>query len=102
MVVKLGTKRKLKGSRPQRINGHDRFEHQWWVPSATDPSKEYKVSEDEQGNWLCSCPAFIFQKRPIAEKRPCKHIQKVKANLESRSAAARKAHATMRARRQAN
>lgn len=85
--------------RPSRINGHDRYVHQWWVPSETDPSKEYKVSQDDQGNWLCNCPRFKFQKKPIAEKTPCKHILSVQSQLKSRSSAAEKAWQTIRARR---
>ena len=92
----MGAKKKMK--RPERIDGHDRFVHQWWVPSETDPSKTYKVSIDDQGNWLCSCPRFKFEKKPIAQKTPCKHILEVQRRLRSSRERARKAWATIRAR----
>ena len=93
----MGRKPTMKG-RPKRINGHDRYVHQWWVRSETDPTKEYKVSIDENGNYLCSCPAFKFRRGPIASKKPCKHILAVQKMLRERKEASRKAWVTIKAR----
>src|SRR5260370_18466385 len=43
---------------------------QWMVGSHTDPDKEYKVSQTEDGNWKCGCPRWIFGK----PRKDCKHI----------------------------
>lgn len=61
-----------------KLNGKGRYIHQWYVSSKTDPSKVYKVSQAQQGHYLCSCPAFSFQKGPIAKHKPCKHILSVR------------------------
>jgi hypothetical protein len=49
--------------------------NQWMVSSHTDPDKEYKVSQTEDGDWKCSCPRWIFGKAP---KQDCKHIIAIK------------------------
>jgi len=46
--------------------------------SKSDPSKTYTVKADEQGNLLCSCPAWIFKKGGV---RTCPHIETVKARM---------------------
>ncbi|MDP2735411.1 MAG: hypothetical protein Q8P12_04340, partial [bacterium] len=49
-----------------------------YTPVATFPSsssnKTYTVSEDEQGNLSCNCPAWTFKK---GTARTCKHVQAV-------------------------
>lgn len=42
------------------------------VPSQSNPSKRYTVKTDGE-IVACSCPAFRFQKAPLAQ-RSCKHI----------------------------
>lgn len=61
-----------------QLNGKERFKHQWYVPSKTDPSKVYKVTETKEGHFMCSCPSFTFQRGPIPQHKPCKHILTVK------------------------
>jgi len=40
-----------------------------------DSGRRYIVSYDKKRKvWLCSCPKFIFQKKKLKEKEPCKHI----------------------------
>jgi len=97
----MGRKKTMRG-RPEQLDGHDRFVHQWTVPSETDPSKTYLVSIDDNGNFLCSCPRFKFEKKPIPLKTPCKHILAVQAMQRGRPVAdvqispARKAWITRR------
>lgn len=47
----------------------------WTVPSNTETGKEYIVSQDEDGNYGCSCPVWKFQ------RKECKHIQYIR-NIE--------------------
>jgi len=61
----------------EQLNGHDRYRHQWMVPSRTDPTKKYKVSVRDDGVWMCSCPAWRFQKGPIENRKPCAHIRSI-------------------------
>ena len=40
-----------------------------------DSGNRYIVSYDKKRNlWLCSCPRFIYQRKKLEEKEPCKHI----------------------------
>lgn len=90
----MGRQHRLK--RPERLNGHDRWIHQWLVPSETNPNKKYKVSETDKGYFVCDCPAFKFQKGPLDERKPCKHILEVQNRLAALKAGARKAWARRR------
>ena len=40
------------------------------VKSTTNKEKEYVVREMPNGEYRCSCPAFVFN-----DKKPCKHIK---------------------------
>jgi hypothetical protein len=53
------------------------YAKQWMVSSHTDPDKEYKVSQTDDGNFKCSCPRWIFGKAP---KQDCKHILGLKTS----------------------
>lgn len=45
------------------------------IPSS-DGTKSYRVSTRKAtGKWECSCPAWIYQKAPLADRKPCKHLQ---------------------------
>jgi len=46
-------------------------------PSSSNPTKTYTVSEDEQGDLSCTCPAWVFKK---GGARTCKHVQEVERN----------------------
>jgi len=52
----------------------DRWRRQWDVPSDSNPAKSYVVSEDWEGNYACSCPAWTRH----TPRRDCKHIRRVK------------------------
>lgn len=54
-----------------------RYKRQWEVASFSDTGKVYKVSEDMQGNFVCSCPHHIFR------KVECKHIRMIKARIDT-------------------
>ena len=43
------------------------------------PSSGYVVTMDYAGIWRCSCPAWIYQRKSAAERKPCKHILKVQS-----------------------
>lgn len=43
-------------------------------PSSSNPTKTYTVSEDENGELSCDCPAWVFKK---GTARTCKHILEV-------------------------
>lgn len=54
------------------------------VPSFTVPNKSYAVREFEDGEFRCSCPAFVLKERDLVI---CKHITKVikgKKDVQSR------------------
>ena len=55
----------------------DRWRHQWDVPSDSNPAKSYVVSEDWEGNYACSCPAWTRH----TPRRDCKHIKRVRQGL---------------------
>jgi len=41
----------------------------WEFPSETNPSKTYRVSQrKDNGQLVCSCPKFIFQRVPLEKK----------------------------------
>lgn len=46
-------------------------------PSSSNPTKTYTVSEDENGELSCDCPAWVFKK---GTSRTCKHVQEVERN----------------------
>lgn len=52
-----------------------RWVKQWDSPSHSNPDKTYKVSQDNLGNFGCSCPVWKFR------RKECKHIQQVKHHL---------------------
>jgi hypothetical protein len=45
----------------------------WYVPSHSDPSKTYKVSRRQNGDYACSCPHWKFRHPTDG----CKHIKGV-------------------------
>lgn len=49
-------------------------------PSKSNPSKEYTVSVDENGDLSCTCPAWRFKK---GDKRACKHVVEVAGGVAS-------------------
>ena len=53
------------------------YSNQWSVRSSSDPTKSYKVSLKSDGEYECSCPAWIYKR---GEKRDCKHIQQIKSS----------------------
>lgn len=61
-----------------QLNGHGVYQHQWFVPSTSDPRKVYKVSLTQDGVFMCDCPRFIFQKGHVTKHKPCNHIVAVK------------------------
>lgn len=52
------------------------YVQQWNISSFTEPSKQYKVSLDEDGNFSCSCPHHVYR------KAECKHIKVAKQRQE--------------------
>lgn len=50
------------------------------VPSDSDPSRTYDVRKGRDGNVYCTCPAWRFQRKPVAE-RTCKHIDRLAAAI---------------------
>ena len=44
------------------------------VPSMTNPDKSYEVRLGKDGNVYCTCPAWKFQRKPVAD-RVCKHMR---------------------------
>lgn len=45
------------------------------IPSS-DGTKAYRVAQAQtSGQWQCSCPAWIYQKGPMAQRKPCKHLK---------------------------
>ena len=49
-------------------------------PSKSNPSKEYTVNVDENGELSCNCPAWTFKK---GDERTCKHVQAAEAGVSS-------------------
>lgn len=46
------------------------------MPRASNPKLSYKVIQTVEGYIYCSCPSWIFQKKP-PEHRKCKHTNSV-------------------------
>ena len=59
--------------KPTRANAK-KYEHQWDVPSDSDPSAYYTVSLTREGEYVCHCWPFLRDRT-----KPCKHICKVQA-----------------------
>lgn len=57
-------------------NKQDYWQHRWYVPSESDPAKEYVVALSQDGKWGCTCPVYRFR------KMACKHIQAVAADMK--------------------
>lgn len=38
------------------------------------------------GNWQCSCPSWIYQRLPLDQRKPCKHLNAMMPMLEQLSA----------------
>jgi len=57
------------------------WKQQWYVESYSDPDKEYTVSEDYDGSFACSCPAWKFH----TPRTDCKHIKAIKNRRYSAS-----------------
>jgi len=51
-------------------------------PSSSNPSKSYTVSEDDQGELSCNCPAWTFKK---GNNRTCKHVEEVERRSGKRT-----------------
>lgn len=49
---------------------------QWEVPSNSDPTRSYKVSLTDRGDYQCSCVGWTRH----MPRRDCSHITQVKAN----------------------
>ena len=43
----------------------------------------YTVAVDAEGNYGCTCPAWKFQKGAQGPRRDCKHIDRIKAQLQA-------------------
>jgi hypothetical protein len=56
------------------------------VPSSSNPDKSYTVTFYADGSKWCGCPAFKFQRKPVAD-RSCKHTDFVAATSNMRKAA---------------
>jgi len=63
------------------------YSNQWSVRSSSDPTKSYKVSLKSDGEYECSCPAWIYKR---GEKRDCKHIRQIQGSPAGRIAATMK------------
>src|SRR5579864_7491773 len=50
----------------------------WSVPSRSRADREYTVALDLSGNFGCSCPAWIYARKP---KPDCAHIRKLRGML---------------------
>jgi hypothetical protein len=46
---------------------------QWEVPSSSDKSKVYTVTQKADGSFTCTCPQFVYR------KKVCKHISECKS-----------------------
>jgi len=45
------------------------------IPSS-DGTKAYRVSQaTATSQWQCGCPAWIYQKGPMVDRKPCKHLR---------------------------
>ena len=53
-----------------------------WIVEGSNGNK-YIVSYTD-GIWKCSCPKFIFQKKKLTEKEPCKHILYIQSLSEDK------------------
>jgi len=49
----------------------------WYVRSHSDPNKNYKVSQRQDGTYACSCPHWLYRRSQIPDGE-CKHIKEVK------------------------
>lgn len=54
---------------------NDKWQTRWSVASFSDPDKKYTVAKDFQGNFGCSCPAWIFKHKK--QGHHCKHISAI-------------------------
>jgi hypothetical protein len=45
---------------------------QWQIPSSSDKTKIYTVTQNADGSFTCTCPQFVFR------KKSCKHITECK------------------------
>jgi len=58
------------------------FDEVYEFASESNPTKTYKVRQrKDTGQLVCSCPAFIFQRVTLEEKKPCKHINEVQSGV---------------------
>jgi hypothetical protein len=47
------------------------------IPSSSKRGKFWAVKRNIQtGQLSCSCPAWIFQRGPAVDRKPCKHVIK--------------------------
>ena len=60
----------------------DKWVQRWKVESSSS-SRMYTVAVDAEGNYGCTCPAWKFQKGAQKERKDCKHISRLKAQLQA-------------------
>jgi hypothetical protein len=56
-------------------------EKRQWVPVAivrsdSDPEKSFTIALNRDGRFGCSCPRWVFQRGPMADRKPCHHISR--------------------------
>jgi len=66
--------------KPKRRGGNN-WQQKWQVPAGKG-GKSWTVAVDEKGRWGCSCPAWIYQRKPADAgpdwwREPCQHIKQV-------------------------
>ncbi len=52
------------------------------VSSETAPDQFYTLGRSIDGVQGCSCPSWIYQRSPLAQRRPCKHLIRFAESLE--------------------
>jgi len=57
-------------NQPISVQPHSNFSEMYTVQSETNPKFRYTVALNDQNEWSCSCPAWIWAK----PRRHCKHI----------------------------
>jgi hypothetical protein len=79
MLVASHTPESVKKKKPRGINWQER----WQVPSGQD-GPPYTVARDDKGRWGCSCPGWVYQRKPKEAaagwwRDPCRHIEQIQA-----------------------
>lgn len=73
------TEKLLKENTENRKRNHQKDGGEIWVPSETNPEKEYRVILKDEDYVYCSCPSFKFSKGP---DKDCKHLKKLRKSDE--------------------